>query len=141
MARPAATTGQPPTTADLAGPVRHRVQHPPTPPLTGRPHPAAAYQARPKATPSGTTEAHCRIRHDTVDATGVVTLRHAGRLHHIGIGRTHARTRILMLINDLHIRITHATTGALIRELVLDPSRDYQTLKIKQAEPVGSACR
>lgn len=115
---------------------------------TARPHrslagrtPAAAYQARPKATPTGTTDSHYRIRRDTVDTTGVVTLRHAGRLHHIGIGRTHARTRILMLIHDLHIRITHATTGALIRELVLDPTRDYQPLKIKQAEPVGSACR
>jgi hypothetical protein len=48
----------------------------------------AAYQARPKATPTGTTEPHYRIRRDTVDTTGVVTLRHAGRLHHIGIGRT-----------------------------------------------------
>lgn len=115
---------------------------------TRRPHrslaghtPAAAYQARPKATPTGTSQPHCRIRHDTIDTTGVVTLRHAGRLHHIGLGRTHARTRILMLIQDRHIRVTHATTGALIRELTLDPSRDYQPLKTKQAEPVGSACR
>jgi len=115
---------------------------------TRRPHrslagrtPAAAYQARPKATPTGTTESHYRIRRDTVDATGVVTLRHAGRLHHIGLGRTHARTRILMLIHDQHIRVTHATTGALIHELVLDPTRDYQPRNIKRAEPVGSARR
>lgn len=46
-----------------------------------------------------------------------------------------------MLINDRHIRATHATTGALIRELTLDPTRDYQPHKIKQAEPVGSARR
>jgi transposase InsO family protein len=115
---------------------------------TARPHralagrtPHAAYQARPKATPTGLTESHYRIRRDTVDATGVVTVRHAGRLHHIGLGRTHARTRVLMLIDDLHIRVTHATTGALIRELTLDPSRDYQPSKIKRAEPVGSARR
>jgi hypothetical protein len=27
-----------------------------------------------------------------VDNHGKLTLRHAGRLHHIGVGRTHART-------------------------------------------------
>jgi transposase InsO family protein len=115
---------------------------------TTRPHrglagrtPHAAYQARPKATPTGTTDSHYRIRRDTVDESGVVTLRHAGRLHHIGLGRTHARTRILMLIHDRHVRITHATTGALIRELTLDPTRDYQPQKTQQAQPVGSACR
>ena len=31
-----------------------------------------------------------------------------------------------MLIADLHIRIITAATGQLIRELDLDPSRDYQ---------------
>jgi hypothetical protein len=57
---------------------------------------------------------------------GKVTLRHNGRLHHIGIGRAHARTPILLLIQDLHIRVINATTGELLRELTLDPTRDYQ---------------
>src|SRR4029450_5555520 len=69
---------------------------------------------------------HDRIRRDRVDATGVVTLRHAGRLHHIGIGRTHARTHVLLLVQDLHIRVIDAATGELLRELTLDPTRDYQ---------------
>jgi hypothetical protein len=56
----------------------------------------------------------------------VVTLRHAGRLHHIGIGRTHARTHVLLLVQDLHIRVIDAATGELVRELTLDPTRDYQ---------------
>ena len=83
---------------------------------------------RPKATPAASRDAdtHDRIRRDRVDATGVVTLRHAGRLHHIGIGRTHARTHVLLLIQDLHIRIVHAATGELLRQLILDPTRDYQ---------------
>lgn len=42
------------------------------------------------------------------------------------MGRTHARTRILLLIHDLNIRIIHATTGQLLRELILNPTRDYQ---------------
>ena len=56
----------------------------------------------------------------------MVTLRFHGRLHHIGIGRAHARTHVLLLVHDRHIRVVNATTGDLIRELTLDPSRDYQ---------------
>lgn len=44
---------------------------------------------RPRSPEQGDT--HERVRRDIVDQTGCVTLRHAGRLHHIGIGRTHAR--------------------------------------------------
>jgi hypothetical protein len=48
---------------------------------------------------------HHRIRHDIIADTGTVTLRHAGRLHHIGIGRTYARTHITVLIRELDIHI------------------------------------
>ena len=57
---------------------------------------------------------------------GNVTLRVAGRLRHIGVGRTYARTRVLMLVQDLHVRVVNAATGELIRELYIDPRRDYQ---------------
>ena len=33
-----------------------------------------------------------RIRRDIIDTGGTLTLRHNGWLHHIGVGRTHART-------------------------------------------------
>ena len=96
--------------------------------LPHRATPATIYAARPKATPMAgrDDDTHDRIRRDRVDATGVVTLRHAGRLHHIGIGRTHARTHVLLLVQDLHIRVIDAATGELLRELTLDPTRDYQ---------------
>ena len=35
-------------------------------------------------------------------------------------------TRVLILIQDLNIRIINATTGELLRELTLDPTTDYQ---------------
>jgi hypothetical protein len=92
----------------------------------GRRTPAAAYTARPKATPTGTQPTHERVRRDRIDDSGVVTIRHHGRLHHIGIGRTHARTHVLLLIQDLEIRIINQQTGELLRELTLDPTRDYQ---------------
>jgi hypothetical protein len=95
--------------------------------LPHRAIPATAYAARPKAVPGDRSgDTHDRIRHDQVDANGTVTLRHGGRLYHIGIGRTHARTRVLLLARDLHVRVVNAATGELIRELVLDPERSYQ---------------
>jgi hypothetical protein len=96
--------------------------------LPNRATPAAAYQSRPKATPTSDRggDTHWRIRHDTVDNWGKVTLRHQGRLHHIGIGLAHARTPITLLVADLDVRVIHATTGELLRHLTLDPTRDYQ---------------
>ena len=44
----------------------------------------------------------------------------------IGIGRKHAHTQILMIINNLNIRIINPTTGELLRQLTLNPDRDYQ---------------
>jgi transposase InsO family protein len=95
--------------------------------LPGRGTPAAAYAARPKAIPGDrSADTHHRVRADRVGANGVVTLRHGGRLYHIGIGRAHAGTHILLLVQDTHIRIIDAATGELLRALTLDPSRNYQ---------------
>jgi transposase InsO family protein len=88
--------------------------------------PSVVNQARPKATPGTRTDTHDRVRHDKVDDSGSVTLRVAGRMHHIGIGRTHARTRVIVLVQDLHVRILNAATGELLRDFTLDQSRDYQ---------------
>jgi hypothetical protein len=95
--------------------------------LPHRATPAAAYHALPKALPATSRDhdAHTRVRHDRIDSSGVVTLRVAGRLHHVGVGRTHARTHVVMLVDDLHLRIVNAATGELLRELTIDPSRDY----------------
>jgi hypothetical protein len=50
----------------------------------------------------------------------------AGKLRHIGVGRTHARTHVIMLVHDLDVRIINAATGELLRELVIDLTEDYQ---------------
>jgi hypothetical protein len=73
---------------------------------------------------------HYRVRKDRIDSSGVVTLRHNSRLHHIGLGRRHAGQRVLVLAHDLHIRVL-TEHGDLLRELLLDPTRDYQP----QAKP------
>jgi transposase InsO family protein len=102
-------------------------QHRPHRSLPNRATPATIYSARPKATPANRTHhTHDRVRHDRIDKSGKITLRHHGRLYSIGIGRTHARTRVILLAQDLDIRIINAATGELLRELVLDPSNRYQ---------------
>lgn len=53
--------------------------------------PAVAYGGRLKARPgTSTDEPQDRVRRDRVDDAGSFTLRVHGRLHHIGVGRTHA---------------------------------------------------
>ncbi len=95
--------------------------------LPRRQTPATAYAARPKAAPGDrTADTHDRVRTDKIWAVGTVTLRHAGKLHHIGVGRAHAGTEVLILTQDLHIRIIAKATGELLRELTLNPDRDYQ---------------
>lgn len=94
----------------------------------GRRCPAEAFAARPKATPGGMRREvapHVRVRRDKVDITGVITIRHDSRLHHIGLGRRLVGTRVIALVDGLRIRVI-TEDGELIRELMLDPTRDYQ---------------
>ena len=94
----------------------------------GRRTPLEAYSARPKATPSlpgVEVPPHYRVRRDKVDITGVITLRHNSKLHHVGLGRKLMGTRVLVLVDGLRVRVI-TEDGELVRELVLDPTRDYQ---------------
>ena len=75
------------------------------------------------------------MRNDIIDTGGSVTLRHDSRLHHIGLGAARAGTRVIILVDDLHIRVIARNTGELIRELVLDPTRDYQPRGLPPGPP------
>lgn len=101
--------------------------------------PAAAYTARAKASPTGSS-GHWRIRHDKV-SNGRVTLRHASRLHHIGLGTEHNNKPVRILVHDLHVTVINADTGEIIRDLHLDPTRDYQPLGRPPGPPKGSPQR
>ena len=114
---------------------------------TARPHrslphratPATAYAARPKAAPGDrAADTHDRIRTDRIGATGTVTLRTGGKLYHIGVGRAHTGTHILMLVQDLDVRIIDAATGELLRQLTLDPDRNYQPTGRPPGPPPGT---
>jgi transposase InsO family protein len=96
--------------------------------LPHRATPATLYNNLPKALPGPwtDTDTHDRVRADTVSKAGNVTPRVSSRMHHIGIGRTYAGTCVILLVQDLDVRVVNATTGELLRELTIDPTRDYQ---------------
>jgi transposase InsO family protein len=90
--------------------------------------PRAASESRAKARPLKIDFSHqreLRVRHDKVDHDGSVTIRYKSKLHHIGMGRALKGTRVILLVVGRHIRVINQD-GELLRELVLDPSRDYQ---------------
>lgn len=88
--------------------------------------PMHAYNSRPKAQPGGKIiPDHFRLRNDVVDKHGKLSLRHNGKMHHIGIGRPYAGTAIRMLIHEREIRVI-TTAGELLAELTLDEEKDYQ---------------
>jgi len=71
------------------------------------------------------------VRHDRIDAAGVITIRYNSRLHHIGLSKHLTGTHVIVLIDDRDIRVLDHRTGHLIRKLVLDPTRDYQPRGVK----------
>jgi transposase InsO family protein len=95
-------------------------------PLPHQATPATIYTARPKANPATRIDTHNRVRTDRVGQAGSATLRVNGRLHHIGVGRIHHRTRVLILVQDHDIKIINAATGETLRDFTLDPTSDYQ---------------
>jgi hypothetical protein len=65
------------------------IQHRPHSSLRKR-APAVFYNLPPKATPQDASAGiHIRVRTDTIDNHGKVSLRRAGKMHHIGLGRRH----------------------------------------------------
>jgi hypothetical protein len=90
--------------------------------------PRAAFDSRDKARPRAVSETHSRelrVRHDKVDKDGSVTLRHKSKLHHIGMGRALKETRVILLVAGRDIRVL-SSDGQRLRQLTLDPRRDYQ---------------
>ena len=90
--------------------------------------PRVAFDSRDKARPrkvNVATSKELRVRHDKVDKDGSVTLRYRSKLHHIGMGRALKGTRVILLVAGRDIRV-RSEEGRLLRQLTLDPSKDYQ---------------
>jgi transposase InsO family protein len=93
--------------------------------LDGR-TPFQAFNARLKASPSlAQPQVDYRIRRDRLDSGGRVTLRYLSRLRHFHVSYKHRGQEVILLVAGDHVRVI-AEDGALLRELTLDPSHDYQ---------------
>jgi transposase InsO family protein len=89
--------------------------------------PGDAYRATPKAAPAsnGHAPGHYRLRYDRLDTTGKMTLRRAGRMHHLAVGRAHARTRVLAFTDDHHVTVADLTTGEILSVHLIQPDKSY----------------
>ena len=93
--------------------------------------PRQAFEALDKASPDPEKypmTPHTRVRHDKIDKTGVFTLRHGTKLHHVGVGRAHKGRRVIVLVADLDIRVL-SEEGELLRHLTLDPEQGLPALR------------
>jgi transposase InsO family protein len=87
--------------------------------------PGTAYRSTPKALPSTAREGHFRLRYDHVGENGKMSLRRAGRMHHLGIGAEHRGKRILALIDETTVTIVHLDTAEIIATNTINPERSY----------------
>ncbi len=88
--------------------------------------PAAAYTALPKATPPGHGQpGHYRLRYDILDPLGKMSIRRAGRMHHLGVGATHAGKRVLAIADDNTATVIHLDTGEVLATNTINPTKTY----------------
>jgi len=92
----------------------------------GRVTPGEAYRATPKDQPSGPAgRGHFRLRYDTTDSKGAMTLRRAGRLHHLNTGAAHARQRVLAIVDEREVTVVALATGEILSTHLIEPGRRY----------------
>ena len=56
-------------------------------------------------------------------------------MHHLSIGREHKGIAVILLIDDLDIRVIATDTAELLRHLTLNPNIGYQPRFKKQQNP------
>lgn len=96
--------------------------------------PAFAYALIPKAEPTTPGDPNLwRVRYDTIDPGGKVSLRYGNRMLHLGVGRRHARTEIIILIHNRDATIINLD-GTVLGDYRIDPKQSCQP-KVKTAEP------
>lgn len=109
---------------------------------TQRPHraldrrtPIQAYNDLPKASPQPLVTEDNRVRTDTVDKSGRITLRFAGQMRYLGIGRAHIGTATITVVSGTHATTSNAATGEIIAEHDIDTNRRYQPNLVENTPP------
>lgn len=109
---------------------------------TQRPHralemktPQRAYESTIKATPKQAKEKeHYRVRNDRVDQFGKLSLRRAGKMHHLGVGIHHSHKVVIMIVDHFKVSVVEKKTGEVISQHEIDPSRSYWTNLLGEEE-------
>jgi hypothetical protein len=92
----------------------------------GRRTPGEAYRASAREQPSGPGgRGHFRLRYDTTDGKGAITLRRAGRLHHLNTGAAHARQRVLAIVDEHEVTVVALDTGEILSTHLIEPAKGY----------------
>lgn len=92
----------------------------------GRVTPGEAYRATPRALPAGSgARGHFRLRYDVTDSKGAMTLRRAGRLHHLNLGAAFARRRVLAIVDEQEVTVVALDTGEILSTHLIEPDRRY----------------
>jgi len=87
--------------------------------------PGNTYRGNPKAHPPRPREGHFRLRYDHVGDNGKMSLRRAGRMHHLGIGAHHRGKRVLALIDETTVTVIHLDTGEILSTNQINADRSY----------------
>lgn len=54
-----------------------------------------------------------------------MTIRRAGRMHHLGTGISNARKRVLALADDTQVLVTDLATGEVLSRHLIEPHKTY----------------
>ena len=61
-----------------------------------------------------------------------MSLRRAGRMHHLGVGYAHARKRVLAFADEHRITVAELTTGEVLSMHLIEPHKSYWRNQNKQ---------
>ena len=74
---------------------------------------------------AGSRAGHYRLRYDVTDGKGAMTLRRAGRLHHLNTGAAHARQRVLAIVDEHEVTVVALATGEILSSHLIEPDKGY----------------
>lgn len=102
---------------------------------TQRPHkalemrtPQSSYEATIKATPKvAKDKEHYRVRHDNVDQFGKLSLRRAGKMHHLGVGIENQFKKVYVVVDHYKVSVVEKKTGEVLSKHIIEPTRAYWT--------------
>jgi len=102
---------------------------------TQRPHralemktPQQSYEATIKATPKEAKDKeHYRVRHDNVDQFGKLSLRRAGKMHHLGVGIENQFKKVFLVVDHYKVSVVEKKSGEILSKHAIEPTRDYWT--------------